>query len=64
MIEDVKGEKLVKGFKSIGKSKTDFREIVEDISIIEESEVITYLPIPKLNDGYYVFPSDVNFKDL
>lgn len=65
MIEDIsEGRIVVQGFKSHKKSKTVFRAVNNDVSIIEESDIITYLPQPILREGLYVFPQDVNIKEL
>ncbi|XP_047021712.1 uncharacterized protein LOC124640048 [Helicoverpa zea] len=64
-IEDISGEKIVvQGYKSQMKSKTDFREVPNDMSIIEESDIITYLPTPKFDGKIYKFPTEVMIKEL
>ncbi|XP_045765788.1 uncharacterized protein LOC123867662 [Maniola jurtina] len=65
MIEDISEEKIVVlGFKSHKRNKTVFRAVNDDVSIIEKSDIITYLPQPILREGFYVFPQDVNVKEL
>lgn len=65
MIEDIsEGKIVVLGFKSYKKTKTVFRAIENDISTIEESEIILYLPQPTFKDGLYVFPRDVDVVEI
>lgn len=65
MIEDFsEGKIVVLGFKSIKKNKTIFRAVESDLSIIEEKDIITYLPTPKLEKSSYIFPTDVNVIEL
>ncbi|CAH0399622.1 unnamed protein product [Chilo suppressalis] len=65
MIEDVSENKIVvKGLKSVKKDKKKFRVVEDDISIIEETDVIMYLPQPELERSVYVFPSDINVVEL
>lgn len=64
-IEDISEHKLVvQGYKSQKKSKRIFREVPNDISIIEESDIITYLQIPILDGDCYKFPTDVMVKEV
>lgn len=64
-IEDICDDKLVvQGFKSQKKTKTIFRAVPKDVSIIEECDIITYLPQPLFKDDLYTFPTDVMVKEL
>lgn len=62
LIEDIYGDSIVvKGLKS-KKSKTMFRIVEDDISIIGLEDIIKYLPHPRLDNEYYIFKEaiDVN----
>lgn len=64
-IEDIIDTKLiVQGYKSQKKTKTIFKEVPNDVSIIEVSDIISYLPKPKYNNECYSFPNDVMIKEL
>ncbi|CAK1586992.1 unnamed protein product [Parnassius mnemosyne] len=64
-IEDIIDTKLVvQGYKSQKKTKTIFKEVPKDLSIIEISDIITYLPKPKYINECYSFPNDVMIKEL
>lgn len=64
MIEDIMDDKVVVlVFKS--KSKTDFLAIENDISFIEENDIIMFLPQPKLRGkNYCIFPTEIFVKEI
>lgn len=64
LIDEVADEKIVVlGLKSKGKTKTVFR--IVDYSIIDNQDIIEYLPNPKqLNIKDYVFPCNVEVIEL
>lgn len=65
VIEDVSENKIVvKGLKSVKKDKTKFRVVEDDISIIDETDIIMYLPQPEFRRNIYVFPADINILEL
>lgn len=62
-IEDISEDKLV--VQSQNKSKLMFREVPEDLSIIEESDIpITFLKTPNFDNNSYKFPAEVMVKEL
>lgn len=64
-IEDICEHKLVvQGYKSLKKSKIIFREVPNDISIIDENDIITYLPIPTSDGKCCKFPAEVMVKEM
>lgn len=65
MVEENVGDKLVVlGFKSHKKNKTIFKAVENDVSIIDQSDVIAYLPKPKLESDLYIFPQNIDVKEL
>ncbi|KAJ2945181.1 hypothetical protein O0L34_g9251 [Tuta absoluta] len=65
LIEDVTKNKIVvKGLKSVKKDKKKFRIVEDDVSIIGEEDIITYLPQPEFKQNIYVFPTDINVVEL
>lgn len=53
------------GLKSKGKTKTVFRIVENDYSIIDSKDIIEYLPNPKqMNNKDYVFPCKVEVIEL
>lgn len=65
MIENVTKDKMeVQGFHSIKKNKKIFRVIENDHSIIDEAEIIDYLPDPEVKGVDYIFPNDINVEEF
>lgn len=65
VIEDNSAGKIVvKGLKSHPKDKWTYRSVDDDISIIDESDIVTYLPTPKLVKTLYVFPTYIDISEL
>ncbi|KAH9643382.1 hypothetical protein HF086_015496 [Spodoptera exigua] len=64
-IEEIIDTKLiVQGYKSQKKTKTIFKEVPKDVSIIEVSDIVSYLPKPNYNNECCSFPNDVMIKEL
>lgn len=65
MIENVtQGKIVVQGFHSLNKNKKVFRIIENDHSIIEEDEIVDYLPDPDVKGVDYMFPNDIDIKEF
>lgn len=65
VIEDVCDGKIVeKGLKSYRKNQRSYRIVDDDVSIIEDPDIETFLPKPTMEDFCYIFPSNINVKEL
>lgn len=63
-IEDIShGKIVVQGFKS-KKMKNIYVTIKNDISIIENEDIVEFLTQPKKEGNCYIFPSDINVKEI
>lgn len=54
---------LVEGFKSAGTKKT-FKRIRNDISQIDYTDIVSFLPKPTEEGDIVIFPFDINIQDL
>ncbi|XP_060810031.1 uncharacterized protein LOC132904125 [Amyelois transitella] len=54
---------LVEGFKSVG-TKRKFKRVPDDISEIDYTDIISYLPKPVKKDDFIIFPFDINIQEL
>lgn len=64
MIQEVYGERIVvQGLRS-WKLKNTYKLIKNDVSIIDESEILSYLPTPVTQNNNIVFPCLIDVKEL
>lgn len=55
---------VVKGLKSNRKDKRTYKIVDDDVFILDETDIMMYLPQPKLVENFYIFPAEFNILNL